>query len=135
MTQYLYILSRQQYKSSFFISIFIILYHALAPASPSTLIYSFSDSMFQYPDKSLHILSFLFLAFLLNRASSDYTKYKRNILSLLVFGILIEVLQSFTGYREMSLTDVLADTIGILLYQAIYTTAKTIQLLKRSIRT
>jgi VanZ family protein len=40
--------------------------------------------------------------------------------ALLLFGIFIEFVQSFTPYREASLGDVIADLIGILLFQLFF---------------
>lgn len=55
------------------------------------------------------------------------------MLSLLAFGILIEILQSFTAYREVSFWDVIADLVGILLFQVSYTLLKAWQLKRRSL--
>lgn len=114
MTKFLHLLSKSQFKVIFFITVIFILYKALTPSSGG----SFFD--FDHADKFLHALAFFVLAFLLNRSSSNITKRIRNIFSLLAFGILIEILQSFTGYREVSVGDVLADLIGILLFQLTY---------------
>jgi len=54
--------------------------------------------------------------------------------SLLAFGILIEILQSFTDYRDVSLGDVVADLVGILLFQIIYSVLKLWQLARRTKR-
>jgi len=125
MTKYLHLLSRNQFKIIFFITVFFILYKALTPAGGSFL-------NFPYSDKVLHFSAFFVLSFLLNRASSNIEKRIRNMLSLLAFGILIEILQSFTGYREVSFADVVADLIGILLFQLVYTFLKAWQLRKHN---
>jgi VanZ family protein len=56
------------------------------------------------------------------------------MLSLLAFGILIEILQSFTGYREVSIADVVADLVGILLFQLLYSFLSYLRELKRKRR-
>ena len=89
---------------------------------------------FEHADKVLHASAFFVLSFLLNRSSSDISKRIRNMVSLLAFGILIEILQSFTGYREVSVGDVLADLIGILLFQLVYSFLSYIRELKRKRR-
>jgi len=109
MTKYLNLLSKNQFKVVFFITVVFILYKALTPAGEP-----FFD--FDHADKVVHALAFFVLSFLLNRSSSSISKGIRNMFSLLAFGILIEVLQSFTGYRTVSIGDVLADLVGILMF-------------------
>ena len=122
MSKYLYLLSKNQFKVIFFITVMFVLYKALIPPSEEHLL------NFQNADKVLHAGAFFVLSFLLNRASSSISKRVRNMLSLLAFGILIEILQSFTGYREVSLGDVVADLIGILFFQLTYSLLKEWQL-------
>jgi len=125
MTKYLNLLSKKQFKVVFFITVIVILYKALSIPSEDPLF------EFEHADKVLHASAFFVLSFLLNRSSSSIEKRIRNMLSLLAFGILIEVLQSFTGYRSVSIADVLADGIGILLFQLSYSLLKTIQMKRR----
>lgn len=122
MSKYLYLLSKNQFKVIFFITVMFVLYKALIPPSEEHLL------SFQNADKVLHAGAFFVLSFLLNRASSSITKRMRNMASLLAFGILIEILQSFTGYREVSFWDVVADLIGILFFQLTYSLLKEWQL-------
>ena len=67
-------------------------------------------------DKTNHLLAFFVLAALYDNCyhsvNPSYLKY----FALLMFGVLIEVLQSFTGYRFFSLLDILADALGLLLF-------------------
>ena len=114
MTKYLYLLSKKQFKAIFFIAVAVILYKALTPSSGESLFY------FKNMDKVLHASAFFVLAFLLNRSSSSIKKRIRNIFALLLFGIFIEIAQSFTGYRTPSVYDVIADLVGILLFQLTY---------------
>ena len=113
MSKYLYLLSKNQFKVIFFITVAVILYKALTPTGEPLF-------DFEHADKLLHASAFFVLSFLLNRSSSNIEKRIRNMASLLAFGILIEVLQSFTGYRTVSLGDVLADLVGIVLFQVSY---------------
>lgn len=125
MTKFLHILSRDQFKWLFFATVIFILYKALTPDNGNH-VFNFENA-----DKFLHASAFFVLSFLLNRASSSVSKRIRNILSLLAFGIFIEILQSFTGYREVSAADVLADLVGILLFQLTYSFLKDWQLRRR----
>ena len=124
MIKYLYLLSKKQFKVLFFIAVVVILYKALTPSG---------DPLFSFyqADKVLHAGAFFVLSFLLNRSSSSIATRIRNIFSLLAFGILIEVLQSFTGYREVSFWDVVADLLGILLFQVTYSFLKAWQVYRR----
>ena len=124
MTKYLQLLSKKQFKVLFFITVIVILYKALTPSGEPLF-------NFYQGDKVLHAGAFFVLSFLLNRSSSSISTRIRNIFSLLAFGILIEILQSFTGYREVSFWDVVADLVGILLFQLTYSFLKEWQLRKR----
>ncbi|KOR28811.1 hypothetical protein TI03_03875 [Achromatium sp. WMS1] len=64
-------------------------------------------------DKVKHILAFIFLAFGL--VHYWHVKWSWTTIILLVYGIGIEVVQYFIPNRTTSLTDVLADILGILL--------------------
>ena len=123
MSKYLYLLNKNQFKVIFFITVIFVLYSALTPPSGDAPLFDFPNG-----DKVLHASAFFVLSFLLNRASSSINRRIRNMLSLLSFGILIEFLQSFTSYRTVSLGDVVADLVGILLFQLSYSILKEIQL-------
>ncbi|CAA6819944.1 MAG: Unknown protein [uncultured Sulfurovum sp.] len=125
MTKYIYLISKKQFKIFFFIVSTVILYQALIPSSGEPFF------TFDHSDKVLHAFAFFVLSFLLNRSSSSVGTRVRNILALLAFGILIEILQSFTGYRQVSLGDVLADFLGIMLYQFTYSLLKVWQVKRR----
>ncbi len=125
MTKFLHILNRNQFKILFFITVIFVLYKALTPDDGNHFL------NFEHADKVLHASAFFVLSFLLNRASSSIAKRIRNIISLLAFGILIEILQSFTGYREVSAADVLADLVGILFFQLTYSLLLYLRELKR----
>ena len=128
MSKYLNLLTKKQFKVLFFMTVIVILYKALTPSGGEPWF------NFKHGDKLLHASAFFVLSFLLNRSSSSIEKRLRNMLSLLTFGILIEILQSFTGYRTVSVGDVLADLIGILLFQLSYSFLKFLRELKRKKR-
>lgn len=126
MSKYLNLLSKNQFKIVFFISLIIVLYFALIPES-SELLFDF-----KYFDKIKHILVFFLLSFLLNRASSDTSKRIRNSIALFIFGIFIEFLQFYMPDRQVSFSDLLANLIGILFFQITYSFLKFWQKKRRS---
>lgn len=64
-------------------------------------------------DKANHLLAFAVLAWLGIHA---YPQRMASVLSgLLAYGVLIEILQSFTTYRSADWHDLLADGLGLLL--------------------
>ena len=64
-------------------------------------------------DKANHLLAFVTLAVV--GCLAYPARIPAALLSLLVYGALIEVLQSFTNYRYAEWADLLADALGILL--------------------
>ena len=74
-----------------------------------------------HADKIKHIIAFFTLSLLLNRASSSLKNRIRNMNLLLLFGIFIEVAQLYFPNRESSISDVIADFAGIVLFQLLYT--------------
>ncbi|MWL87176.1 VanZ family protein [Cupriavidus sp. SW-Y-13] len=62
-------------------------------------------------DKSNHVLAFSVLTWLAARAWPG--RLWRVAGGLIVYGVLIEWLQSMTGYREASWLDLCADAVGI----------------------
>lgn len=70
-------------------------------------------------DKVKHALVFFVLAFVMEVLAypSEHSGV-RNALLLMMFGVLIEVLQGQTGYRDFSLGDMVADGVGIVLFYA-----------------
>lgn len=65
-------------------------------------------------DKANHLLAFLVLAWL------GYQAFPQRLIAvlfgLLLYGVVIEVLQSFTLYRTSDWHDLLADALGLLLF-------------------
>jgi len=101
------------FKSIFFVAAFTIFYLALAPSESIWLDFGLGD-------KFNHFLAFFTLSLLLNRSSSSYEKRLRNVIALFLFGVLIEIVQAFVAYRSASTHDLLADLLGILTFQALY---------------
>jgi VanZ family protein len=81
----------------------------------------------QYADKIKHITAFFTLSLLLNRSSSTIQHRFRNMIALLFFGFLIEVAQYFIPSRDSDWMDILADFIGIILFQITYSFLKITQ--------
>jgi len=77
-----------------------------------------------YADKIKHISAFFTLSLILNRASSTLAHRFRNIIALLLFGFFIEVAQYFIPSRDSDWMDVLADFIGIIVFQVTYSSFK-----------
>ena len=65
-----------------------------------------------HSDKLLHALAFAFL-FVWFAALAGDRRHWQVFIGLLGYGLVMEVLQSFTPYRLMSPGDVLADAIGL----------------------
>lgn len=76
-------------------------------------------------DKLEHTAAFLTLAFLLDFAWPHRAWGSDKLLLLLAYGLFIEVVQYFLPYREFSLWDLAADSLGLIAYPL------TIPLLKR----
>lgn len=104
-------MNKKQYKIAFFITVFGVLTLALLPNGGGV------DT--NLGDKANHFIAFFTLSLLLNRATSTIHARIRNAFSLLAFGAVIELLQSFTQYREPSLLDIVADGVGILIFQGL----------------
>jgi VanZ family protein len=103
------LLTKKQYKILFFIATISILILALIPNGGGINISTW--------DKVNHFIAFFTLSFLLNRASSTINARIRNMLSLLGFGMSIEIFQAFTSYRASDINDIFADSVGILAFQ------------------
>ena len=65
-------------------------------------------------DKIMHLLSY----FVLSASFSVLIRYYRNLVvmavGLIAYGILLEYLQSLTGYRYMEVYDALANNVGVI---------------------
>ena len=108
------------FKILFFATAIIVFILAIISSDHITI-----DS--HYADKLKHIFAFVTLSLLLNRSSSNIENRLRNMGALLLFGIFIEFVQYFLPNRDASIEDVIADFIGILLFQLVYSFLKFTQ--------
>jgi len=103
------------YKLIFFLSIFVIFYFSVVPASdiPNIAALSF------LADKAIHFLIFLYLSSiaLLSRfkLSNIYL-----LLAIFSFGLLIEIIHFYYPYRYFEFADLAANSLGILLASFIF---------------
>ncbi len=67
-------------------------------------------------DKANHLLAFLVLAFLADYSFPDIRRHWIKWLLLLAYGLGLECLQWWTGYRYFELYDLFADALGIGVY-------------------
>ena len=101
------------YKILFFVTAFIVLYFAIIPRNHI-------DWDYEHADKIKHAIAFFTLSLLLNRASSSIGTRIRNMFALFFFGLFIEVVQLYFPARSSSWNDVLADVVGIFIFQFTY---------------
>ncbi|ANI99677.1 hypothetical protein A8O14_06035 [Polynucleobacter wuianus] len=100
-------LARIEVKMIFFSLIFIFTILFLVP-----LYLLPPDDIFHWWDKAQHMLIFFILSFL---GVIAYPRIPKTIFfALAAFGGLIEIIQSFTGWRTGELIDWYADLVGIL---------------------
>jgi len=104
------IMKKKYYKVLFFITSFVVFVLAIVPNDQI-------DLGMDNADKLKHFTAFFVLSLLLNRASSTIAHRLRNMGALLGFGIFIEVVQLFFPTRESSIEDIIADSVGILVFQ------------------
>ena len=79
-----------------------------------------AQQLFDWQDKLHHILAYAVLFwFLLGAYGQQQTIWKLGIL-LAIFSGLIEIAQSYTGYRQAEFIDLLANITGILLVGLLY---------------
>jgi VanZ family protein len=69
-------------------------------------------------DKFDHWLAFFTLALLADRSAGPLRFWPRVVPLLVAYGIGIEIAQSLTPDRHADVLDVIADTIGVLIYAA-----------------
>jgi len=103
---------KKYYKVLFYITTIAIFILAITPSADISIV--------PYADKILHISAFFTLSLELNRASSTIKHRLRNMGALLAFGVFIEFAQSLTPNRTASIYDIIADLIGILIFQILY---------------
>ena len=75
-------------------------------------------------DKMQHALAYVLLSFLLQRSFPDKAPlsagHGAQMVFLLLYGVVIEYVQGLTPYREASLSDVVANSVGIAGYCLFY---------------
>lgn len=113
-------LNKKTYKILFYITAFTVFIFAIVNNDHIAI-----NSI--YADKIKHISAFFTLSLLLNKASSTIAHRFRNILALLLFGFLIEVVQYFIPSRDSDWMDILADFVGIVLFQVAYSSFKMVR--------
>jgi VanZ family protein len=74
------------------------------------------ESVFNFWDKAQHTLAFIALGILAFLAHPK--TYAKALIFLIIYGALIEVLQSMTSWRRGDLLDWIADALGVLIVWA-----------------
>lgn len=82
-------------------------------------------------DKLNHIMAFYTCALLVDFSFPETDFGSKKIIALLGYGLLIEFIQLFLGYRSFSLFDLAADITGLLCYGLSLPLIKQLPLLKR----
>jgi VanZ family protein len=118
-------MKKKYYKVLFFITTFVVFVLAIVPNDQIKL-------DIDNADKLKHFTAFFVLSFLLNRASSTIAHRLRNMGALLGFGIFIEIIQLFLPFRESSIDDIIADSVGILVFQLLLSLFRLFRLDKKS---
>lgn len=96
---------KNSFKFAFFTALICVEILSLLPKSPEIILKSW--------DKFNHFLAFSTLFVLFNLAFKS-VKFRVSFALLLLFGIQIEIVQSFTPNREFSFFDILADVVGLI---------------------
>ena len=117
MTKALFPLPPHAWRLALAGALVVVTVLSLLPASP--------DAPSTGWDKTDHLLGFGLLAIL--ACQSWPQRHVAALAGLLVYGGLIEVLQSFTGYRFAEWSDLLADALGLLLGWSLLQSARLIQ--------
>ena len=119
------IMKKKYYKVLFFITAFVVFVLAIVPNDQIEL-------GIDNADKVKHFTAFFVLSLLLNRASSTIAHRLRNMGALIGFGISIEVIQLFFPARESSIEDIIADSVGILVFQLLLSLFRLFKLDKKN---
>ena len=90
------------------IAVASILWLALTPNPPSSQLFDF--------DKLNHGVAFFVLAVLMEYAFPNLAGWAIKLLPLVAFGLAIEMLQFWIGYRYFEWMDLVADGVGLLLF-------------------
>ena len=87
--------------------------------TPDTLFDQFNlglDLGFEISDKLLHAVTFCVLLWLADSSWPDSDINMAKVTLLLVYGAMIEIIQSYLPYRDSSFLDLVADGVGMSLY-------------------
>ena len=97
------------YRSVFFLSLIIVFYLSIVPASdiPNIAALDFLS------DKLIHALIFLFLSFVGLKCHFNISKLFL-LTTIFSFGLTIEVIHYYHPYRFFEIADLIANLIGIL---------------------
>lgn len=98
-------ISRKLIRIIYFIYIILIL---ILSAIPLT-----TNAQINYLDKIEHIIAFI-LYFIFSFYSFPKLNIIFHILLGILFGLLIEIIQSFVPFREFSVFDLIADIVGLI---------------------
>jgi VanZ family protein len=96
------------FRATFGLALVVCSYMAFTPRQFSVIRHIY--------DKALHASAFCTLAFLADFAFPRSRFVPAKALSLVGYGILIEVVQHFLPYRSAEVLDVLADVVGLVVY-------------------
>ncbi len=99
------------FRGGFFSALLLVSYLSVSQFEGSPL-----DALAFINDKLEHTAAFFTLAFLLDFAWPCQPWNKSKWLTLLSYGLLIEIVQYFIPFREFSLWDLAADAVGLALY-------------------
>ena len=102
-------------RGTFFISLILIFYLSLVPASEL----EYFNSLSFIGDKISHIVIFLYIS-LLGMFCNFKIKYFVLMVIIFSFGLTIEIIHYFHPYRYFEWEDLLANFLGIILATSIY---------------
>ena len=111
------------FRAALAVTLVMMMYLATTQQAPSVI-----DNL---NDKVNHALAFYVLAFLADYSVPKVRFNLGNGLTILGYGLLIEVIQYFLPYREFSLFDLAADAIGIAVYVLSLPALSRINILRR----
>lgn len=97
-----------RYRLMFYITLVAVTLLALVPQEQAVVTTGW--------DKSNHLLAFFVLLLLLDRSYLNLSLWRVKLPLLLFYGVWIELMQWFMPSRFFSGLDVLADSVGLLLY-------------------
>lgn len=99
-------LSVSVYRAVFWLLLIAVLILSLVSVGETRQIFFAQDKLF-------HVLAYSALYLLLIQAYQNQFSLWFLAVSLLVFGLVVEVLQLFTGYRQAEVLDFVANGLGI----------------------